>query len=95
VSDERISKLEDSMSRLLESGGASVTIQDPRVNKLYTALTTLFGSLILAAMLWIASSISGLKESVAAIVSQNAAIIETQRDHSDRIKELERNHASR
>ena len=95
MSEERIRKLEEAIGKIMESGGASVTIQDPRVNKLYAALTTLFGSLILAAMLWIASSISGLKESVAAIVSQNASIIETQRDHSERIKELERNHGPR
>lgn len=95
MTDDRIAALEEKLASIMEAGGASVTIQDPRVNKLYTALTTLFGSLILAAMLWIASSISGLKESVAAIVSQNASIIETQRDHSERIKELERRNVPR
>lgn len=90
MTDDRIAALEEKLAAFMEAGGASVTIQDPRVNKIYTALTTLFGSLILASMLWIASSISGLKESVASIVTQNASIIETQRDHSERIKQLER-----
>jgi hypothetical protein len=74
-----------------KADGASVTIHDPRVTGALDWVKTICGAIALAAILWIATSISGLKESVASIVTQNQNFQQTLQDHSERIKQLERN----
>lgn len=95
MTDERLIALEERFEKLLTSGGASVTLQDPRVSTMTRWLAGLFGSLALAVMLWVANSINRLNETMSRVVTQNEAIMAIQADHSDRLKELERRNASR
>lgn len=95
MTDERIAALEDRVAEMLAAGGASVTIQDPRVNNLTRWLMTLLGGLALAIMIWVANSINRLNETMSRVVTQNEAIMATQSDHADRIKDLERRYVIR
>lgn len=95
MSEERLSALEERIERLITSGGASVTVQDPRVNNITRWLMTLLGGLALAVMVWVATSINRLNETMSRVVTQNEAILTVQSDHSDRIKEMERRYATR
>jgi hypothetical protein len=76
-----------------KADGASVSIHDPRVTGALDWVKTVCGAIALAAILWIATSISGLKESVASIVTQNQSFRDMLNDHNERIKELERRNA--
>lgn len=95
MTDERLTALEERIERLITSGGASVTVQDPRVSSMTRWVATLLGGAALAVMLWVAQSINRLNETMSRVVTQNEAILSVQSDHSDRLKELERRNASR
>lgn len=73
-----------------KTDGASVSIHDPRVSGALDWVKTVCGAIALAAILWIATSISGLKESVASIVTQNQSFRDMLNDHNERLKQLER-----
>lgn len=90
MSEERISALEERLAELASKGGASITVQDPRVNAVTRWTATLMGGAALLIMGWVASSINRLNENVARLLAQGDAIVATQKDHSDRLKELER-----
>jgi hypothetical protein len=77
------------------AGGATVTVQDPRVSNLTRWIATLMGGVALLVMGWVATSINRLNETMSRVVTQNEAILAVQGDHSDRIKELERRKATR
>lgn len=95
MTDERLIALEERFEKLLTSGGASVTLQDPRVSSVTRWVATVMGGLALLVMGWVATSINRLNETMSRVVTQNEAIMAIQADHSDRLKELERRNASR
>jgi hypothetical protein len=95
MTDERLAAIEERIEKLITSGGASVTVQDPRVSSMTRWMATLFGSLALAVMLWVANSINRLNETMSRVVTQNEAIMAIQDDHSDRLRELERRYVTR
>jgi hypothetical protein len=95
MSEERLSALEAGLSKVLEAGGASVTIQDPRVNTWNRWIATLMGGIALLVMAWVATSINDLNATMSRLVAQNEAVVSILGDHSDRIKELERRNAGR
>ena len=78
----------------LATGGASISIRDPRVNNIQSWVFGILGTLTCAALLWGAASISKLNENMARVISQNESIVETLKDHSDRLKDLERRNVS-
>lgn len=67
MSEERLSRLEEAMSKLLESGGANVTLQDPRVSQVQNWLIGLVGAGIIMALGWMANSVDNLNRNFAAI----------------------------
>lgn len=67
MSDERISALERAVEKMLESGGASVTVQDPRVSQVQTWLIGLVGTGIIIALGWLANSVDSLNRNFAAL----------------------------
>jgi hypothetical protein len=79
----------------MAGGGATVTVQDPRVSNLTRWIATLMGGVALLVMGWVATSINRLNETMSRVVAQNEAIVSILGDHSDRIKELERRNATR
>jgi hypothetical protein len=106
MSDERISKLEETMSRMLESGGASIQFQDPRVSSVNRWLYGVFGTVFTGVGIWLVSSVNTLNVNVERLIAQMASQSQlTQQrfqandislaDLSDRVKDLERNRASR
>ena len=90
MSDERIKALERTVEEMLKSGGASVTVQDPRVSSWNRWIATLMGGIALLVMAWVATSINDLNATMSRLVAQNEAVVSILGDHSDRIKELER-----
>jgi hypothetical protein len=95
MTDDRIAAMEERIEKLITSGGASVTVQDPRVSSMTRWVATLMGGIALLVMAWVATSINRLNETMSRVVTQNEAIMATQADHSDRLKELERRNVSR
>ncbi len=95
MSEDRIAALERAVEKMLESGGASVTIQDPRVNTWNRWVATLMGGIALLVMTWVATSINELNATMSRLIAQNEAVVSILGDHSDRIKELERRNATR
>jgi hypothetical protein len=93
MTDDRLSALEARIAEL--AGGASITVQDPRVSSLTRWTMTVLGGLALAVMVWVAQSINRLNETMSRVVTQNEAILSVQSDHSDRLKELERRNVTR
>ena len=83
MSDERIAALERAVEKMLESGGASVTVQDPRVSQVQNWLLGLVGAGIIASLVSMASSIDSLNRNFAALTEWKAYT-----DH--RIESLER-----
>ena len=83
MSDERISALERAVEKMLESGGASVTVQDPRVSQVQNWLLGLVGAGIIVSLAWLASSVDSLNRNFAALTEWKAYT-----DH--RIETLER-----
>ncbi len=83
------------MGELLKAGGASVTIQDPRVNGAFRWLSGIFATITVAVMMWVANSINRLNETMARVATQNESIMATLTDHSDRLKDLERRYVVR
>lgn len=67
MSEERITRLEEAMAKLLESGGANVTLQDPRVSQVQNWLIGLVGAGIIMALGWMANSVDNLNRNFAAI----------------------------
>lgn len=65
MSDERLSALEARISEL--TGGASVTVQDPRVSQIQTWLIGLVGTGIIIVLGWLANSVDNLNRNFAAI----------------------------
>lgn len=90
MSEERIKAIEDKLADIVNHGGASIRLEDPRVSSLFKLLSTVFATVITALMIWVASSINRLNETMSRVVTQNESIMATQADHSDRIKQLER-----
>lgn len=90
MSEERIAALESALERLAEAGGGSVTVQDPRVSSVQNWILGAVGAGIVMALAWGANSINRLNVTMERVITQNAAVIATLSDHSDRIKELER-----
>ena len=94
MSEERLNAIEKALADLT-SNGVSVTITDPRVNNLTRWIMTLLGGMALAVMIWVASSINRLNETMSRVVTQNEAILGVQQDHSERLKDLERRNVAR
>jgi hypothetical protein len=67
MSDERLSALERAVEKMLESGGASVTVQDPRVSQVQTWLIGLVGAGIIISLGWLANSVDSLNRNFAAM----------------------------
>jgi hypothetical protein len=79
----------------LSKGGASVTVQDPRVNTITRWVATLMGSIAVLVMVWVAASINRLNETMSRVVTQNESVMRTIIDHSERLRDLERRNAGR
>jgi len=67
VSEERLTKLEEAMGKLLESGGANIQLQDPRVSQVQTWLIGCVGAGIIIALGWLANSVDSLNRNFAAL----------------------------
>ncbi len=67
MSDERISALERAVERMVSAGGASVTVQDPRVSQVQNWLLGLVGTGIIIALGWLANSVDSLNRNFAAM----------------------------
>ena len=65
MSEERLSALETRISEL--TGGATVTVQDPRVSQIQTWLIGLVGAGIIVVLGWLANSVDNLNRNFAAI----------------------------
>lgn len=91
LSDDEVERIAQRLSRV----GASVTVQDPRVNSLTRWLAGIFASITVLVMVWVANSINRLNETMARVATQNESVIRTISDHSDRLRELERRNAQR
>lgn len=72
------------------SDGARVQIQDPRVSSVQNWLLGLIGAGIVGGIIWVGTNISGLRETVVRLVTQNEFILGRLDDHEDRIKDVER-----
>jgi 7-keto-8-aminopelargonate synthetase-like enzyme len=95
MSEERLAALEDRIEKAFAAGGAQVTLQDPRINTFVRAAGGVFASITIIVMVWVASSINRLNETMARVATQNEAIMNTLVDHADRIKDMERRNATR
>lgn len=82
MSEERLSVLERRVADLLDSG-ASITVQDPRVNQVQTWLIGLVGTGIIVALGWLANSVDSLNRNFAALSQWKEYV-----DH--RLNELEK-----
>jgi hypothetical protein len=91
LSDQDIERITTRLSR----SGASVTVQDPRVSGAFRWLAGIFATIVVMVMVWVASSINRLNETLARVATQNEALIRTMTDHSDRLRDLERRNAQR
>ena len=80
MSEERITRLEEAMAKLLESGGANVTLQDPRVSQVQNWLIGLVGAGIIMALGWMANSVDNLNRNFAAI-AQWKEYVDRRLDH--------------
>lgn len=89
MSEERLTALEQRIADIA-AAGASVTVQDPRVSQVQNWILAAVGGGIVLALAWGANSINRLNETMARVVTQNEAIMSTQADHAERLKELER-----
>lgn len=95
MTDDRIAALEQRLAQALSAGGASVTIQDPRVSGMLKIGAGIFATITVSVMIWVANSINRLNETMARVATQNESIMATLQDHSERLKELERRYATR
>ena len=91
LSDDEVERIAQRLSRV----GASVTVQDPRFSMLGRWAAGVFATITVAVMMWVASSINRLNETMARVATQNEAVIRTISDHSDRLRDLERRNAQR
>jgi hypothetical protein len=66
MSEERLTALEDRVANLL-GNGASITVQDPRVNQVQTWLIGLVGLGIIVSLGWLANSVDALNRNFAAL----------------------------
>jgi hypothetical protein len=87
VSEERLSALESRVADLI-GGGASITVQDPRVNKVQTWLIGLVGTGIIIVLGWLANSVDSLNRNFAALSQWKEYV-----DH--RLDSLERSNGNR
>ena len=85
MSEDRIAALERAVEKMLESGGASVTVQDPRVSQVQNWLIGLVGAGIVITLGWLANSVDNLNRNFAAMTEWK---VYTDR----RIDQLERDH---
>ena len=83
MSEERITKLEAALSNLLDSGGANVQLQYPRVSQVQNWLIGLVGTGIILSLAWMANSVDNLNRNFAAIAQWKEYV-----DH--RLESLER-----
>lgn len=90
MSEERLAALEKALANQLESGGAQVTVQDPRVSRAQNWLIGLVGLGIISGAAWVGTSINSMRDAIVRLASQNEYLIEQLKDHNDRLKELER-----
>jgi hypothetical protein len=107
MTDARLTALEEKLAKLAESsGGASITVQDPRVSSLTRWVFATLGTLAVGSIIWGVKSINDLNITVQSVVTQMAeeskrrdyqdrAYLAALEDHADRIKELERARATR
>jgi hypothetical protein len=80
----------DRLLKAIESRGASISVQDERVTRWRDWVMTLLGGAILLTLAWVATTLIQLKESVAQGNERYQSLLETVRDHSERLRELER-----
>jgi len=88
MTDDRLTALEERIAELTAAGGASITVQDPRVNNLTRWIATLMGSIALLVMVWVASSINKLNETMSRVVTQNEFVLHTLEQHAQEIRSL-------
>jgi predicted Zn-dependent protease len=92
--DTRPAITEEQLQRLIaaiqRSGGAHVEVSDPRVSQVQTWILGLVGVGVIAAGGWVAQSISTLSQTVSTAVTRLDQQDETQRDHEQRLRDLER-----
>jgi hypothetical protein len=67
MSEERLAAVEERLARALEGGGASVTVQDPRVSQIQNWLLGLVGTGIIVVLGWLANSVDNLNRNFAAM----------------------------
>jgi hypothetical protein len=89
VTDDRLTALEGRVAELLQ-GGASVTVQDPRVSQVQTWLIGLVGTGIIIALGWLANSVDSLNRNFAAMSQWKEYV-----DHRLDSLEQERRNATR
>jgi hypothetical protein len=73
-----------------KSDGASVVMHDPRVSSIQNWLFGVIGAGIIGGIIWVGTNISGLRETVVRLVTQNEFILGRLDDHEDRIKDVEK-----
>jgi hypothetical protein len=88
MSEERITKLEEAMGKLLEAGGANIQLQDPRVSQVQNWLIGIVGAGIIVTLGWLATSVDSLNRNFAALSQWKEYV-----DH--RLDALERPHDPR
>ena len=96
----------EAIAERLTQGGATITVQDPRVSSVNRWLYTVFGATFTGVGLWLVASVNTLNVNVERLIVQMASQQQqtSQRftstenalgDLSDRIKDLERTNARR
>lgn len=74
-----------------KTDGATVVVQhDPRVSSIQTWLFGVVGLGLIGGIVWVGTNISGLRETVVRLVTQNEFILGRLDDHEDRIKDVEK-----
>jgi hypothetical protein len=67
MSEERIAALEERIERALTSGGAQVTVQDPRVSQVQNWILGAVGGGIIIVIGWLANSVDNLNRNFSAL----------------------------
>lgn len=82
--DQQISDLNGKIS------SGAVIVQDNRVNNVQNWIFGTIGVGLVAGTVWVGANISGLRETVVRLVTQNEFILSKLDDYGERIKDLER-----
>lgn len=85
---------EDQLKRLIaaieRSGGANVNVSDPRVTAVQTWIFGLVGVGLISAAAWVGQNINTLSSTLGTAITRIEQQGETQADHEQRLRALER-----